>query len=138
MTTFLSKFGMIDWFSNHMHAFVDGKSWPVATAILLLFFFYTHYFFASLTAHITSLYTAFTAVAIASGAPPMLATLMFAFIATLSACTTHYGTGTGPVYFGTNYVSFKRWWSIGAVMGFVHIIVWCGIGLVWWKFIGIW
>lgn len=138
MTSFLTKFGMIDWLSGHMSGIVDGRSWPAAMAILLIIFFYTHYFFASLTAHITSLYSAFVAVSIASGAPPMLACLLFAFIATLSACTTHYGTGTGPVYFGTNYVSFSRWWSIGAVMGFVHIIVWCGLGMVWWKFIGIW
>lgn len=138
MTTYLSDFGMIDWFSNHMQAVVVGRSWQVSMAILLLIFFYTHYFFASLTAHITSLYSAFVAVAIAAGAPPMLSCLLFAFIATLSACTTHYGTGTGPVYFGTGYVSFSRWWSIGAIMGFVHILIWCGLGLVWWKYLGIW
>ncbi len=138
LTSFLAKFGMISWCSTHMQGLVAGVAWPAATAILLGAFFYSHYFFASLTAHITSLYSAFTAVAIATGAPPMLACLLFAFIATLSACTTHYGTGCGLVYFGTGYVSFSRWWSIGAIMGFVHVVVWCGIGLLWWKFIGIW
>lgn len=138
MTTFLTKFGMITWFSQHIQSMVAGYSWPAALAILVIVFFYSHYFFASLTAFISSLYSAFTAVAIATGTPPNLAVLLFAFIATLSACTTHYGTGTGPVYFGTNYISVSRWWSVGAIMGFTHILVWCGIGLMWWRFIGIW
>ncbi len=138
MASFLSKLGMIAWFSQHMSTLVIGLSWPAALATLLIMFFYSHYFFASLTAHVSSLYSAFTAVAIATGTPPMLACLMFAFVATLSACTTHYGTGCGVVYFGTNYVPFSRWWGIGAFMGFVHAIIWCGIGLLWWKFIGIW
>lgn len=138
MTTFLGKLGMIDWFSMQINGLVTGMNWPTATALLMFIFFYTHYFFASLTAYITSLYSAFVAVAIAAGAPPMLTCLMFAFMAILSACTTHYGTGTGPVYFGTGYVPFSRWWGVGAVMGFVHVIVWLGIGLMWWKFIGIW
>lgn len=138
LTSFLGEYGMISWFSGHMKSLVIGFAWPAALAMLLAAFFYSHYFFASLTAHITSLYSAFTAVAIATGTPPMLACLMFAFIATLSACTTHYGTGCGLVYFGTGYVSFKRWWGVGALMGFVHVIVWCGFGLLWWKFLGIW
>lgn len=138
MTSFLGKFGMISWFSQHMQNMVAGFTWPAALALLLTAFFYSHYFFASLTAHITSLYSAFTAVAIATGTPPMLACLAFAFIATLSACTTHYGTGCGLVYFGTNYVTFQRWWGVGAIMGFVHVIVWFTIGLTWWKFLGIW
>ena len=138
MTSFLAKFGMISWFSQHIQNMVFGYSWPAALAILLAVFYYSHYFFASLTAHITSLYSAFTAVAIACGAPPILACLMFAFVATLSGCTTHYGTGCGVVYFGTGYVSFSKWWTMGAIIGFMHMLVWCGIGPVWWKFIGIW
>jgi DASS family divalent anion:Na+ symporter len=138
MTAYLGKLGMISWFSQHIQAMVGGYSWPIALAMLLTVFFYSHYFFASLTAHISSLYPAFTAVAIATGTPPMLACLMFAFVATLSGCTTHYGTGCGVVYFNTGYVSFSKWWSIGAIMGFIHMIIWCGFGPMWWKFLGIW
>lgn len=138
MSSFLSKFGMISWFSDHITTIVSGYSWPTAFAALILVFFFSHYFFASLTAFITSLYVAFTAVAIAAGTPPQLAVLMFAFIAALSACTTHYGSGVGPVYFSANYISVSRWWSIGAIMGIIHMIVWCSVGMTWWKFIGIW
>ncbi len=138
MTSFLAKFGMITWFSQHISNMVVGFSWPAALTILVLTFFASHYFFASLTAFITSLYGAFTAVAIASGTPPHLAVMLFAFMAILSACTTHYGTGTGPVYFGTNYISVSRWWGVGAIMGIAHLIIWGGLGLMWWKFIGMW
>lgn len=138
MTTFLAKFGMITWLSQHIQQMVVGLSWPMAFTLLISVFFVSHYFFASLTAFITSMYAAFTTVAIASGTPPQLAVHLFAFMAILSACTTHYGTGTGPVYFGTNYISVARWWSVGAIMGVTHIIIWCGVGMSWWKFIGLW
>lgn len=138
MTAFLAKFGMVTWFSQHIQTMVTGYPWHISLAILLAVFFYSHYFFASLTAYVTSFYSAFAAVAIATGTPPALACLLFAFVATLSGCTTHYGTGCGVVYFGTGYVSFSKWWSIGALMGLVHLLIWCGIGLPWWKFLGIW
>lgn len=138
MTTFLAKFGMMTWFSERMHGFVTGHSWWLAMSFLALVYFYSHYLFASLTAHVTSMYSAFIIVAVMSGAPPLLVAMVFAFFSNLSACVTHYGTGTAPVYFGMGYVTVNDWWRIGGILSIVNILIWTIIGGSWWKIIGIW
>ena len=104
----------------------------------LLFYFYSHYFFASLTAHTTALYPVLIAVAAGAGAPPMLVALSMGFMGNFSSCLTHYGNGVGPVYFGTGYVSQGAWWRIGFIMSLVYIAIWLGIGFPWFKIIGLW
>ncbi len=57
---------------------------------------YSHYFFASTTAHITAMYAAFSR-GLALGAPPMLLALTLAFSSSLMMSLTHYGAGTAPI-----------------------------------------
>lgn len=138
MATFLNSLGMIPWFSDLMGSTVSGMSWMVALVVLAIVYFYSHYFFASNTAHVSAMYAAFLAVLLAAGAPPLLAALLLAFFSNLFSCTTHYGSGPAPVFFGTGYVSQNKWWSIGFIISIIHIIVWLGIGGVWWKILGLW
>lgn len=103
---------------------------------LSLAFLYTHYFFASITAHISAMFFLFFIVQLALGAPP----LFYAFIMIVSGnvmmALTHYATGTAPVIFGTGYVTLKKWWSTGFVISIVDIVVMIAVGLFWWKILG--
>ena len=85
MATYLNELGLIPWFGQTIGSAVEGASWSVAFLILSLVYFYSHYFFASNTAHVSSMYGAFLAVAIAVGTPPMLAALVLGFSATCLA-----------------------------------------------------
>ncbi|MDT8860858.1 anion permease [Alkalihalobacillus sp. MEB130] len=138
MATFLNSLGMIPWFSGLMEGTVSGMSWIVALIVLAIVYFYSHYFFASNTAHVSAMYGAFLAVLVAVGAPPLLSALLLAFFSNLFSCTTHYGSGPAPAFFGTGYVSQNKWWSIGFVISIIHIVVWLGIGGLWWKLLGLW
>ncbi|GGK27771.1 putative malate transporter YflS [Caldalkalibacillus thermarum] len=138
MATFLNQLGFIPWFSGIMEGSVSGMSWVVALIVLALVYFYSHYFFASNTAHVSAMYGAFLAVLVAAGAPPLLSALVLGFFSSLFACTTHYGCGPAPVFFGTGYVSQNKWWSIGFLISIIHILVWLGIGGLWWKLLGLW
>ena len=71
----LNKLGMIAWFAKLVGGALTGVSWWVALGILLLAYMYSHYAFASLSAHVTAMYAAFLAVAVAAGAPPFLAAM---------------------------------------------------------------
>ena len=51
---------------------------------------------------------------------------------------THYSTGSAPIYFGAGYVTQGQWWKLGFVCSVINIIIWIGIGSVWWKILGIW
>jgi len=138
MATYLNELGLIPWFGQTIGSAVEGVSWSVAFLILSLVYFYSHYFFASNTAHVSSMYGAFLAVAIAVGTPPMLAALVLGFFSNLFSSMTHYGTGPAPVLFGSGYVEMGMWWKLGALVSVVNIVIWLGVGGVWWKVIGVW
>jgi DASS family divalent anion:Na+ symporter len=38
---------------------------------------------------------------------------------------------------GAGYVRLTDWWKLGAVVSVVNIVIWLGIGGVWWKVLGI-
>ncbi|MDE4085282.1 anion permease [Planococcus maritimus] len=138
MATYLNELGMIPWFSDLMGNAVGQMSWMMTLVILAIVYFYSHYFFASNTAHVSAMYAAFLSVIVASGAPPLLSALILAFFSNLFSCLTHYGAGPAPVFFGSGYVSQKKWWSLGFIISLIHIVVWFGAGGLWWKALGLW
>lgn len=138
MATYLNELGMIPWFSDLMGNAVGQMSWMMTLVILAIVYFYSHYFFASNTAHVSAMYAAFLSVIVASGAPPLLSALILAFFSNLFSCLTHYGAGPAPVFFGSGYVSQQKWWSLGFIISLIHIVVWFGAGGLWWKALGLW
>ncbi len=138
MASFLSKLGLIDWFAQNIETGIShlGVSWIGACAILTLVYLYTHYFFASTTAHITAMFAAFYGVGIAMGAPPLLYALILAAAGNLMMSLTHYATGTAPVIFGSGFVTLGEWWKTGFAMSVVNCTVWLVVGLIWWKILG--
>jgi DASS family divalent anion:Na+ symporter len=121
-----------------MQTVISPFHWVTALTAISLLYFYSHYGFASMTAHISSMYSAFALLAITAGAPPMLTAFLLAFLSSLCASITHYGTGTAPVYFGSDYISIKDWWGLGALVSVVNIVIWVVVGALWWKLIGLW
>lgn len=61
MASFLGKLGLIKWLSLSVGASIDsmGISWVSGMILLVLIYVYSHYFFASTTAHITAMFAAF-------------------------------------------------------------------------------
>ena len=76
--------------------------------------------------------------AAATGAPPFLAAMPLGFFSNLNACLTHYGTGSAPVFFGPGYVTQADWWRLGFRLSVVHLVLWLGVGSLWWKAVGLW
>ncbi len=138
LSTYLDKFGFISWFSQNISRFVVDWPWQKGFLFLSLCYFYSHYFFASNTAHVSSMYAAFLAVSISIGAPPLVAALLLAFFSSLFSSMTHYGTTAGAIVFGANYVKLSDWWRIGFIVSIINLVIWiCGGGL-WWKALGLW
>lgn len=138
MASFLNELGLIPWFSHTMQGAVSGLPWIWTLIILSVVYFYSHYFFASNTAHVSAMYSAFLAVLVAAGAPPLVSALLLGVFSNLFGCITHYSCGPAPVFFGSGYVTQNKWWSLGFIISIIHIIVWIGIGGAWWKLLGLW
>ena len=140
MATFLNKLGLIKWFSDMMGQQIQGMglSWVVGCALLAVVYIYSHYMFASGTAHVTAMLGAFYAVGLHLGAPPMLFALILAASTGIMMSLTHYASGSSPVIYNSGYTTMGEWWIAGFVMSVVEILIFCTIGLLWWKTLGYW
>jgi DASS family divalent anion:Na+ symporter len=138
MANFLNRLGLIPWFSHAVGDRLPGTTWVVEFLALCLVYFYSHYLFASSTAHATAMYGAFLAVALAIGTPPAFAALGLGFCNALMGGTTHYGGGPAPVFFGAGYVSVGDWWRVGGLVSVLNLVIWVGVGGLWWKLLGLW
>ena len=138
MATELGNTGLTKLFAERMSTMTGGMTWAVALAVLLLVYFYSHYFFASITAHVLAMLVPFLTVMILVGAPAGLTVLLLAYSSNLNAGLTHYGTTPGPIYFGAGYVKQGNWWTIGLIASVINIAIWSTVGLAWWKLLGWW
>jgi DASS family divalent anion:Na+ symporter len=138
MASFLNELGLIPWFTKTVQGMVGGVDWRIAFLVLCLAYFYSHYLFASQTAHVSSMYEAFLSVAVAVGTPPLLAALVLGFASNLFSSLTHYGSGPAPVLFGSGYVELSTWWKLGFLASLINILIWLIAGGLWWKLLGLW
>lgn len=134
----LTQFGFIAWLSKTIAASMHGFSWLVALVLLALILFYTHYLFASATAHNSAMYLPLLVVAISAGAPHVLAAQFLALFSAIMGSTTHYSSPASSVLSASGYVKQKEWWSMSFVFGIFYILVYGVIGLLWMKLIGMW
>lgn len=138
MAEAIGRSGLTEKFANLTASVTTGWPWGAALAVLLVVYFYAHYGFASITAHVTAMFTPFVVVLVAAGAPPLIAVVMLAYFSNLSACLTHFGTTPAPIYFGANYVTQREWWKLGFFVSLATITIWGFAGLAWWKVLGWW
>nr|WP_269145124.1 anion permease [Pectinatus frisingensis] len=138
MSDYLNKLGFIPWFANILENQMVGVSAMTAVILSFVIYLYSHYFFASMSAHVTAMYAALITLGAAAGAPAFVSAFVVAIAANICGCLTHFGTGPAPVYFGAGYIDQKTWWIIGFGVSLLHIVIWLGLGGVWWKFLGYW
>ena len=138
MAEALGETGITEGFARAAASLTTNLVWWAALATLLLIYFYAHYAFASITAHVTAMYIPFLVVIIAAGAPAYLAVLSLAYFSNLNASLTHYGTTPAPIWFGAGYVKQRTWWWLGLVVSIPNILIWTIAGFLWWKALGWW
>ena len=138
MAEALGQTGITKRFAEASASLTTGWMWWLALASLLLIYFYAHYVFASITAHVTAMFVPFLIVILAAGTPTYLAVLSLAYFSNLGASLTHYGTTPAPIYFGAGYTTQRTWWWLGLITSITTITVWSLVGFTWWKVLGLW
>ncbi|TCK32437.1 L-tartrate/succinate antiporter [Paraburkholderia sp. BL8N3] len=120
----LSRTGFVKWFADTMSSHMSGVPPTIAAVVLVLIFFFTHYMFASVTAHTTAMLPVMLAVGSTIPGMPMEAfALMLALTLGIMGILTPYGTGPSPVYFGSGYLPAGDYWRLGAIFGIIYIVV---------------
>jgi len=138
MGDLLNRTGSTRVLAENVASLFAGIPWVVVFIGILVIYFYAHYFFASITAHLLAMFPPFVAVMIGIGVPPQLAVYSLLCTANLTAGLTHYGTTTGPILFGVGYVSRGDWWRVGFFTSVANIVIWLTVGAAWWKWLGFW
>ncbi|MBT2622820.1 MULTISPECIES: anion permease [Chryseobacterium] len=136
MASSLNELGFIGWFSDLIKVKIGGLSWQIAFPVIIVVYFFSHYIFASATAHVAAMYAALLGVGVAVGIPPMLLAMMLGFLGSIYGVLTHYGHGPAPVFFGSGYVELKAWWLRGLEIGIVLLIIYMVVGGLWMKVLG--
>lgn len=145
MANGLKDHGFIDWFVMSVQTQVSGIHGLTLLLILALVYFYSMYAFSMLTAHISAMTAAFFALVLATGAAgitaaatPLLTVAIFAYFSNLCGCLTNYSSGPVIVYYGLGYVPSSQWFRIGFIISIFHLVIWLGVGLLWWRLLGWW
>lgn len=138
MASALNSYGLIKYASDAIAHSLGGLNWTVAFIAITLVYFFSHYLFASATAHISAMYPAFLAAAIVLGAPPLMAALVLGYISNLFTSITQYSGGASPALFGTGYNTIGQWWRVSFIAALASIAVWMVVGGGWMKLIGYW
>lgn len=134
----LVKTGVVSMLSKQVFGHIQGWPWAAGVTALVVIYLYVHYGFASMTAQATALYPGFLTAALATGAPAFIAVMPLGHFSNLNACLTHYGTGSAPVFFGPGYVTQSAWWRLGFLISLANLTIWFGLGVIWWKVLGLW
>ena len=132
----LKDLGLFSWLSEQIVFFTANTPMAWGFVLIVLTYFYSHYFLASNTVHVTAMYSAFLLASISIGIPGLYAALMLAFMSNLIGGITHFANTTAPIYYASQQVSLGRWWSIGLIVSIVNLLIWGGIGSVWCYILG--
>lgn len=133
-----AKGGVIPWMQTAIKSVIGGMSPVLVMAILVLVYFYSHYLFASGTAHVVAMYAPLLLIAKSAGIPVMFAAIMLGMTGAIFQSTTHYSCGPATALFAPGYVKQTDWWKMNFVLGFFYLVVYGIIGGLWMKLIGLW
>jgi divalent anion:Na+ symporter, DASS family len=138
MGELLNETGVTKAFAEKVGSLFTGVPWLAVLLAILVIYFYSHYFFASITAHVLAMFPPFVVLLVGIGVPPALAVYALLCLANLPAGLTHYGTTSAPILFSVGYVSQRDWWRVGFFVSLVNLAIWLPIGLGWWKVLRFW
>ncbi len=128
----LGRTGFVGWFAKSLAAHLGGIAPTTAMIVLVAVFFFSHYMFASITAHTTAMLPVMLAAGAAiPGMPVAQLTMLLVLTLGIMGILTPYATGPSPVYYGSGYIPGRDFWRLGAIFGVIFIAALLLIGVPW-------
>ena len=134
----LAETKFVDWLARLLAPSFVGLGSYAAVVAVVGTFYVLHYFFASITAHTTSLLPVFLSVAITIPGPSDRQwALLLSYSLGMCGALTAYAAGQNVIYYGSGFISRRAFWVLGAVLGVVFMSVYLAIIVPWLTFLGI-
>ncbi len=128
----LNRVGFVKWFAELIGHQIAGFPPTFAMLVLVTVFFFSHYMFASITAHVTAVLPVMLAVGAAvPGMPIERYALLLCLTLGIMGIVSPYGTGPSPVYYGSGYLPSTDYWRLGAVFGLIFFAVFVIVTAPW-------
>jgi L-tartrate/succinate antiporter len=128
----LNKVGFVKWFGEMAAGQLEGISPIAAMVALIALFFFSHYMFASVTAHTTAMLPVMLAAGSAiPGMPVQQYALLLCLTLGIMGEVSPYGAGSSPVFYGSGYLPARDFWRLGGIFGVIFISVFLLLGVPW-------
>jgi L-tartrate/succinate antiporter len=118
----LNRTGFVQWFAEAAAGAMSGLS-PNQTILgLICLYFFSHYMFASLTAHATAMLPILLTLGSAMpGVNFEKLALMLGLTQGIMGVLTPYATGPAPVYANSGYITTPEYWRLGTIFGLIFL-----------------
>ena len=128
----LNRVGFVSWFAESVAGQLGGVPAIAAMIILIAVFFFSHYMFASATAHATAMLPVMLAVGATIPEMPMRSyALLLCLTLGLMGVISPYGTAPNLIYCGSGYLPARDFWRLGAIFGLIFFAVFLAVGVPW-------
>lgn len=127
----LKTVGFLSWIGDISKLYLLNLDPHVIFISIIFIFFFSHYFFASITAHTVALMPIMISIGSATLPVDMHKPLFFALMFSLGliGIVSPYATGPAPVWYGARYISSKEFWGLGLFFGILFFLVLLGLAL---------
>ncbi|HEY2621445.1 MAG TPA: anion permease [Acetobacteraceae bacterium] len=126
----LSRAGFVKWFAEFVAAHVGGFSPTLILVLLVAIYFFSHYMFASLTAHTTAMMPLMLAAGMGiEGLPAPTLALALAMTTGIMGVITPYATGPGLAFYNSGYITPAEFWRLGIIFGLIFLAALLTIGV---------
>ena len=128
----LNRVGFVKWFAESIAHRMGGLSPIAAMLVLVAVFFFIHYMFASITAHVTAVLPVMLAVgSTIPGIPMPQFAMLLCLTLGIMGIISPYATGPSPVYYGSGYLPSRDYWKLGGIFGVIFLAVLLAVGAPW-------
>jgi len=128
----LGRVGFVTWFADSVAGQLAGVPAIESMIILIAVFFFSHYMFASATAHATAMLPVMLAVGATIPAMPMQQyALLLCLTLGIMGVISPYGTAPNLVYCGSGYLPSRDFWRLGAIFGLIYFAVFLAVSVPW-------
>ena len=119
----LNRTGFIAWFAETVALTMGGLSPNFTILGLVGVYFFSHYLFASLTAHATAMLPILLSLGLSMpGVPFEKLAVMLGLTQGIMGVLTPYATGPAPVYANSGYITSTEFWRLGTSFGFIFLL----------------
>lgn len=134
ISTELDHLGFMQYVGDIMGSWVNGFSWPMTYALLLISYVLIHYLFVSQTAHLLALFGVFVGIS-QPEVPLHLMGMMLLLATNFFSVMTPQASSANVIFAGSGYLTGREIYRNGGLVTLACLMVYLFIGTPWILFV---